>query len=246
MKTKILLMTFVCFTFVMNAQTTKTHKVSSFTGIAIANGLDVYVTQGNTHSLKIEATDKQHEKIKIKNDGGSLNVEYTGKWIRNEPIKVYVTVKSLERLAATGGSDIYMEGDFKTEKLSVAINGGSDLEIGNIDATRVTITASGGSDIDIKELIIDKLIITISGGADANIAGSCNKMTLVAFGGSDIEAGNFIVENSTTTVFGGSDATIHVTDNVTLVASGASDITCKGKPSNVSKNVTRDSDVDIL
>lgn len=246
MKTKLLLMALMCFSFVMNAQTMKTHKVTSFTGIAVSNGLDLYVTQGNTHSLKIEATDKQHEKIKIKNDGKNLKIEFNGKWIKNDLIKVYVTLENLESLAASGGSDVYMKGDFKTETLSVAISGGSDLEIGNIDATKVTFTASGGSDVDIEKLIIDKLIMTISGGSDADFAGSCSKMTLVTSGGSDVEADNFVVENATATISGGSDATIHVTGNVTLAVSGASDVTCKGKPANVTKSITRDSDVDII
>lgn len=247
MKTKFLLMAFVCFTFVMNAQTMKTHKVTSFTSVAIANGLDLYITQGNTHSLKVEATDKQHENIKIKNDGEKLKIEYKGKWIRNEAIKVYVTIRNLENLAASGGSDIYVKGDFKTEKLSVAITGGSDLEIGNLDATKVNLAATGGSDIEIKNLMIDKLKMAISGGSDIDIsAGSCNEMNVVASGGSDVEAKNLKVENCKITVSGGSDATIHVNGNLNLVASGASDITCLGKPTNITKTVSKSSDVEIL
>jgi hypothetical protein len=240
-------MTFVCFSFVMNAQTTKTHKVNSFTSISIANGVDLYITQGNTHNLKIEATDEQHENIKIKNSGGNLKVEYKGKWIQNKAIKVYVTIRNLENLAASGGADIYMKGDFKTEKLFATITGGSDLEIGNLDATTVNFATSGGSDIEIEHFMVDKLTMTVSGGSDIDIsAGSCNKMNAVVSGGSDVDAKGFKVENCTITVSGGSDATIHVNGKLNLVASGASDITCLGKPTNVTKTVSKSSDVEIL
>ena len=102
--------------------------------------------------------------------------------------------------------------------------------------------ASGGSDINAKKINATKMDLAISGGSDANLSGNCDKLNLVASGGSDFGGNNFKAEKSSVVVSGGSDANIHVTEELSIVASGSSDVVCRGNPEVKSKKISKNCD----
>src|SRR5687767_15219302 len=46
---------------------------------------------------------------------------------RTRKLKAYVAVKSLNKLRASGGSDIIIHGELKSDKLNLGLSGGSDF-----------------------------------------------------------------------------------------------------------------------
>ena len=57
-------------------------------------------------------------------------------------MKAYVSFKNLDRLGASGGSDIQVEGSVKVNSLKLDISGGSDFA-GKIDVNDLHVDASG-------------------------------------------------------------------------------------------------------
>jgi hypothetical protein len=122
-------------------------------------------------------------------------------------LKAYVSVKTLDALGASGGSDVFIEDMIKSEKLSVNLSGGSDLKG--------------------KVAIVD-LSIEQSGGADVFIKGTVTNLTVHASGGSDLHGYDLSTDICNVNSSGGSDVSITVNKELSVVASGGSDVYYKG------------------
>lgn len=200
--------------------------VSNFSSIGVSSGIDLYLTQGTNESLTIKGDNDLIKDVVVEQKGTSINIKYKDgvNWSRlfkNQTIKVYVNYKTLKSLAASGGSDVYTQNLLKTEALSVAASGGSDLKL-NLNCRDLSIATSGGSDVELK--------------------GSGENMNATASGGSDIDAFGFTVANARVSSSGGSDVNIYVTKALEANASGGSDVNYKGNAV-VKKSNSRSGDV---
>lgn len=253
-------MAFLCsFAININAQNiiTKTHKVGDIQSIAVSGNVDIYITQSNATKLKIEATEAQHKAMKLEISDNGLGVAYKGK-SKEKAIKVFVNVSNLKNLAASAGADIVFENEIKTKKIAIALSSGSDF-VGSFDVQELSCAASSGSDLDFKNSQADKMEIVISGGSDliaknmkigscnlvmsggsdANLSGSCDEINLVTSGGSDVAADNFEIKKCNLVVSGSSDVNVHVTGELSVNVSGASEVICKGNPKIIKKEVSK-------
>jgi hypothetical protein len=197
------------------AQQTKTVAVNNFNEMAVSSGIDVYLTQGNSESIKIVTSNEHLNKVIVEKNGTRLNIRYGTKnnWsgmFKDREIKVYVNFKNLQALTASGGSDVNSQH--------------------TINVPRMTITSSGGSDIEL-DLNTTDLEITSSGGSDVNLRGKAVNMSVTSSGGSDVDAKDFPVQNARVRSSGGADVDIYVTKALDVTASGGSDVSYKGNPS---------------
>jgi hypothetical protein len=197
------------------AQQTKTVAINNFNEITVSSGIDLYLTQGNSESLKIVTSNEHLNKVVVEKNGTRLNIRYGTKnnWsgmFKDREIKVYVSFKNLQALSASGGSDVNSQQ--------------------TINVPRLSITSSGGSDIELN-LITNNLSITSSGGSDISLKGRATNLNVTSSGGSDVDAKEFAVENARVNSSGGADVDIFVTKALDVTASGGSDVSYKGNPS---------------
>lgn len=210
----------------LKAQENKSINLSNFTEVTVSSGIDLYLTQSNAENIRLNAHPDLIKNVVIEKQGNTLVIKYKSNvsWSRlfkGQSIKVYVNYKTLNRISASGGSDIYGENTLKTEKLSLTTSGGSDLKL---------------------SLITKNLELQTSGGSDVSLKGSAANMDASASGGSDIDAFDLIVENARVSTSGGSDANIHVTKALDASASGGSDIHYKGNAA-VKKSAGKSADI---
>ena len=212
----ILFTTAVLFSSSLFAQVTKNMTVSNFNKVSVASGIDLYLTQGNTESAKVVGDKELVDRLILEKDGTKLNIRYrdnnslSGMFRGGKSLKVYLNVKTLNELSASGGSDVYAQQAIKADRFSLATSGGSDVEL-NIICKDIIIKASGGSDLDLK--------------------GSATNMDLNISGGSDVDAEDFGVDYAKVHASGGSDAEIRVNKALEADASGGSDIKFSGNAS---------------
>lgn len=184
-----------------------------FHSIRVSDGINLYLSQSDTEGVVVSATEVQYrDKIKTVVEDGVLNIDYgnvTGWNWNTRQLKVYVAVKSIKVIRATGGSDVFVQGVLAGEELSMKFSGGSDFK-GAVAVTNLTVEQSGGSDVRIKGKAVN-VKVEASGGSD--------------FKGYDLLADYAIIQAS-----GGSDADITVTKEIAADATGGSDINYKGKP----------------
>jgi len=198
-------------------------KVGNFDAVSVGYGIDIHLHQSNKTSVSVKAKKEAMEHIVTVVKNGTLVIKIDN-WKRKIRGRMDVTihVPNLKEISASGGSDVYGKGNWEMDDLEINLSGGSDLEM-ELTANNLECNASGGSDID------------LIGSAD-NIDISCS-------GGSDVEARKFMVKHCTVSASGGSDVEIHATESIDASASGASDITYKGNPSQVKVHSSGSSDI---
>jgi ribosomal protein S6E (S10) len=136
-------------------------------------------------------------------------------WGINRKLRAYVSVKTLDGLSASGGSDVEIDNELNVNDLDIHLSGGSDFH-GRVIAQTLSLQASGGS--------------------DAEISGKADKMEISASGGSDVNGFEMITNYCTVGSSGGSDVTITANKSLTGTASGGSDIHYKGTASATTSN----------
>jgi hypothetical protein len=127
--------------------------VSSFHGIDVATGIQLILTQGSTEELAVSADKTEHrDKIVSKVENGMLKIYYetkTGavnKTKETKNLKAYVSYKSLDKLFATTGASVKIEGVLKSISLDLKANTGA-LVNGKVDIENLEVSQNTGSKI---------------------------------------------------------------------------------------------------
>jgi ribosomal protein S6E (S10) len=142
----------------------------NFHAIEVSDGIDLYLSQGSEESLAVSASSPEYrDKIHSEVVNGVLKIYYErdrgwGVNWGNRKLKAYVSVKTLDKLHASGGSDVAIDNELTSNSLSMELSGGSDFK-GRINAQSLSISASGGSDAYLSGRA-DKLKLEASGGSD--------------------------------------------------------------------------------
>lgn len=187
--------------------------VSGFHAVSTSNGIDLYLTQGNEEAVAVSASKKEYrDKIKTVVENGVLKIYYDSEsWYgwsgSNRKMKAYVSVRELDAITATGGSNVLINGTLAIGKLKLRLTGGGNFK-GNVNTTTLDIFQSGGSDVDISGRAVD--------------------LTVNATGGSDLDGYELATETCNASCTGGSDIRITVSKELVASASGGSDINYRG------------------
>lgn len=188
--------------------------VSGYHAIQVSGGIDLYLSQGN-ESVAVSAAETKHrDRIKTEVKDGVLKIWYEKNsnmdiewgW-KNRKLKAYVSFKDLDKLGGSGGSDIVVDGSIAVNKLSLNISGGSDF-VGKTNVSELRVNASGGSDV--------------------KISGNVKNLSIDVTGGSDFRGYELVSDVCNLEASGGSDVSITVNKEMTVDASGGSDVYYKG------------------
>jgi hypothetical protein len=196
----------------INDPNVQVRKATGFHAIEVSSGIDLYLSSGD-EAVAVSARDANvRDRIKVEVKNGVLKIWLDWKEgirlsINNNSMKAYVSYKTLDRLSASGGSDVTVDGTIHSGKLSLNISGGSDFT-GKVDVSTFAVSQCGGSDV--------------------NISGRADNLTIDASGGSDFDGYDLVSEGCRISASGGSDINITVNKVLDAEASGASDISWKG------------------
>jgi len=205
---------------------TEIRKVKDFNAIKVSTGIDLYITMGTTEEVKIIADNEIIDDIVTEVKDGTLCI-YVKKnnwfnWGFNKSRKAYVSVKELNRIEASSGSDVRSENTLKGDALEVKTSSGSDVVL---------------------DLIYKSLMLDSSSGSDAKISGKVKNFEAEASSGSDINAQNLESVVCRVRASSGSDATVNVSDELYAKASSGADIRYYGNPD--SKDIDESSGGDV-
>ena len=133
----------------------------------------MYLTQGNSEKLTLEAKGVDEDRVisEVKNGTLKLYIErkgFTGwNFGRSSYVKAYLTFRQLNSLQASGGADVFGQGRLSFNELNLEASGGSNVKV-DLKANKVNAEASGG--------------------ADALLQGSARTLNASASGGADLDA----------------------------------------------------------
>ena len=215
----VLIFVFTAFSFqsfaqtIINDKNAEVRNVSSFTGIKVSGGIDVYLSQSNQYALAVSASDEKfNANIKTEVRDGILNISYDGNSFPlspNRKLRAYISFKTLVSLEGSDASDFIITETFKANSIKIELSGASEIK---------------------GRLHFDNLLLNIGGASVAKINGSGKNIKINASGASDIKNYDLVVDNCIAELSGASDVKITINNSLSAKASGASLLYYKGNP----------------
>ena len=188
-------------------------KVGSFTSVSVSSAIDLYISMGNEDLVAVGGADKSYaNSITTEVRNGTLYIGFKGSVIINwgaKNMKAYVSLKTINKLEASGSSDVYVDGTLNATDLVIDLSGASDFK-GSVQTENLRLNGSGSSDF--------------------KVSGKATNIKIDISGSSDVKGYELITDNCDIQASGSSDVQITVNKQLKVNATGASDISYKGEP----------------
>ncbi len=200
---------------------TETRQISGFDQVSLSGIGNLTITQGDKESLQIEAEDNILPRIETTVQNRTLHIRYQNNdWQKNvvptKPIKFFLTVKNINRMALSGAGSITST---------------------NIRTDTLTISSSGAGSVKIGSLTAQSLTTNLSGLGSCELAGKVKNQNLVISGTGSYNAPDMESQNTTIIISGAGSSTVWSTSTLNVTISGAGSVSYYGSP-NVTKTIS--------
>lgn len=188
----------------------KTLNLDNFNAFEMAVSGNVYIKQGNTQSVIVEAQQNIIDNLVTTVSDKNWKIKFD-KNVRNyDGMKIWITIPTLTKAAISGSGDIIGESKFANlDKLTLGISGSGDLSL-DFDASSVDCKISG------------------SGGMKLN--GSANTQTISISGSGDVYSDNLKTSSCNVRVSGSGGCKVNASENLDVAISGSGDVLYSGRP----------------
>lgn len=197
--------------------------ISGFSKISISGSGNLYIEQGSSESLTIEAEDNIIPLIITELSGDTLIIKLKNRirLTNYEEINYYLTLKDLGAVNKSGSVNISCP-SLETDSLTIKSSGSGSFEILGLDANDLNIRSSGSG----------KYIFTGTvGSQEIDISGSGN------YDGSGLVSEDCTIKSS-----GSAEVTVNVTGSLDIEISGSGNIQYIGNP-NINSNISGSSKI---
>lgn len=181
-------------------------QVADFEAIDVSSAIELRLSSGNENTVAVSAaTAENRAGIRTEVKGRVLKIWYENKkWFKSSgKPTVYVAVKSLKRLEASGACNVIVSGELTYQDLAIQLSGASDFK-GSLRGNSLNINLSGASDMTAR-------------GTNTNI-------NIDASGASRFKGFDLVSDNCRVEASGASDVKLTVNKVLNVKASGASNI----------------------
>lgn len=189
---------------------TENRTASSFSGVKVSGAIDLYVSNGASAAIRVEADENLMKYIIVENDGDMLKIRPKS-GINLKPsraIRVYVSAPSFSRLEASGACDIFSENKILSQgPLQIDLSGASDAKI---------------------DLNAPKVDVDVSGACSVTLKGETRDFTVEGSGSTDIKCYDLLAENTKVDISGAGNAQVFASVKLDVDVSGAADVKYKG------------------
>jgi hypothetical protein len=200
--------------FSMNGKVEREKRdVGQFNRIGLAVSADLYLKQGNTSEVIIEADEEILEKLKTEVTNGKLIIKFDPRRFSNySRFKIFITTPVINELDISGSGDIIAESAIQTDEIVLRI--------------------SGSGEITIDDLKAEDLNVGISGSGSINLGGSqtLGSLDLSISGSGGLNAAKLATEDFTARISGSGSCRIHVNSSLKASISGSGKIFYSGDP----------------
>ena len=188
--------------------------LSGFHAVDVAGSFDVYITQGSTESVKVEAPADIMSRIITEVDGGVLKIynkhdtfNWGDLWGHHKKIVVYVVARDLNSVNLSGSGDAFFKDGIRANNLKLNISGSGDMT-GRVDTKN--------------------LECNITGSGDMKLSGRTESSGVTLVGSGDYTARNLLTVNCAVRVSGSGDAQVNASERIDASVSGSGDVRYTG------------------
>ncbi len=190
---------------------------SDFDVIKVQQGINLYLTQGNSTEINVEADENILNLLITEVKNGELKVYFDKNVYRAKARNVYLTTNTISKIRTSSGASVKSENTLQVKSLDLDSSSGSSIKI-YVNAEEVTSKSSSGADID--------------------IYGKTQTFSANASSGSSIDADKLETVDAYAKASSGANIDVNVSGKFTANASSGGDIDFEGNPTNVDKDTS--------
>jgi hypothetical protein len=195
----------------------QSRNVGSFKQIETSGAFDIVLKQGPAEEVAVETDENLQNLVSTKVEGTTLEIDTKDRVGHFTKMKVYITVKELDKISASGAVNVETESPLNLENLDIECSGSVKTNM---------------------EMAIRNLKIDCSGSGKLYMKGTASRVEVDGSGAVDLFAYDLLTEEYNIDLSGAGKAEINVTKKLRAEISGAGSIRYKGSPSEISQEVS--------
>ncbi|MFT6748374.1 MAG: hypothetical protein ACJAQ1_000285 [Flavobacterium sp.] len=226
--------------------TTETRKIENFSGLEVADNIEVVLKKGLNCGLEIEADDNLHEAIDITLSGSTLKLSTTKNITSAKKLTINLTYKEdFNNINLLDESSVISLTDFELTQITINATNSSKLFLNakvenfkllmdekakgelNLKSQNATITLSKNSELKALIASVD-LTFDMYQKTDAIIEGDVDNLKLRLDNNADFVGNNLTTKNAEVLAESYSKASIQIKNNATIEALGKSELEIYG------------------
>jgi hypothetical protein len=219
----------------------KAYDIKDVSELVVSGGGRVQITQGDTESLRVEATQDVMPRVKVDLSGDKLSLSVrntSGSFSffdlfkhRNDDVLYVLQLKKLHYLGLSGASHATF-GNWVGGDMKVNVSGAGAANFTQLRVNDLFIELTGASNARVEMLTARKLTFELSGAAnmDVKAASQTSFLKVGASGASNFHGKLLKAAQADVDASGASNIDLHATEFLKAGASGASNIRYLGQP----------------
>jgi|APTNR8051073442_1049403.scaffolds.fasta_scaffold00532_2 hypothetical protein len=170
--------------------------LSAIEGIGLGISGTVYLTQGSSQKIEIEAQQNIIDNIKQEVKNGSWSINYQKNVRGHDGVKIYVTIPNVKALSIGGSGKILGQNSFNNiDNLALSIGGSGMIELAG-NAKNVKVSIGGSGSVKASKLKTETCNVSIGGSGDCFVEVSESLKASVAGSGDVYYKGRPKVDSS--------------------------------------------------
>ncbi|MBL4939730.1 MAG: DUF2807 domain-containing protein [Lutibacter sp.] len=189
----------------------------NFNAIKVQQGINLYLTQGNSIKINVEADENIIDLLITEVKDNVLKVYFEKNVYKAKARNVYLTANEISSIRTSSGAQVKSENTLQVNSLVLHSSSGSSIKI-YVNADEIESSTSSGADID--------------------IYGKTQFISAKASSGSSIDADKLESVDAYAKASSGANIDLNVSGKLTAKASSGGDIDYEGSPSDVNKDTS--------
>lgn len=205
--------------------------VSNFDSVSLEGSGDVYIQQGQTESLTVEADDNIMPVLINKVVGNQLVLTTKPNQSLEPSQKVVyrITVKDLTGLSLKGSGNFFVS-PVKSNSMDISLNGSGDINMDDLATSKLSVDLNGSGNVSIDKLATTSNDVTVNGSGDVKLAGQADSQNVTYSGSGKYLAGDLETNSADIRVPGSADLTVWVKEKLNVSINGSGTVSYYGTP----------------
>lgn len=219
----------------MSDSVKETRQISGVVKVVLKSVGSLYITQGETEQLVIEAHPDTLPNILTSIENGILTIRYKFDWndilgmrMLDDPIHYYLTVCDLQGMTLEGAGKVKTN-PIKTTDFDLILSGAGSLEMVSLEAQRLKINLSGAGSVDVTAHL-QELTAVLSGAGSLDLHGTMVKQNVILSGTGGYNAQSVVSQDAQISLSGLGSAHVNVSGSLQANISGIGSVEYSGNP----------------
>lgn len=184
--------------------------IDDFDELALSLSATVYIRQGSSQSVEIEAKESVIDNMRKEVRGDRWSIGFERNMRNTGDITIWVTVPELEEISVSGSGKIIGKNSLTaSDELKLAISGSGSMQL---------------------DVATEKLSCVVTGSGNMSLSGRADKQRINISGSGDVRSYDLETKECVVRITGSGNSRVNVSDNLEANISGSGEVDYKGDP----------------